>query len=770
MATISVSVSYRPIRIGFLVNVDDISSLIEACRINTVLWGGVYNPIIPIGTHEWSVESLVESFNVDLLFPVVKGVKVNAIIEDYPYLKLPHYKSEHIFSKLLSGGKLYANYLDIIHVIDHYWREEFRHTETSNCCLVSWDRKDTCSALFALTFGLFYANKDLRYDYSEASRKGLKAQNIQIGLDASIPTDLHKGLTPIRLTGDRLRRQPPYSDRPDGIYVGDEDNFLDLVTFWNVRASGVRLEFLPRKKADRYKSYIEGFIDALDKIPQRPLHFEDQIGIYYLNGDRESLMGSISFLKPVKKFSFCHGTNIEPQLFHFKGKNVMAICEKENDHYSISIPLPERIFANERRLEQNYQTYVIQLDCHDAYAYPGFTLELPFLADLNSFYGRQISFHPWDVRVEQNCVSIIQDFNHEIINVSPLSISDLLIQIFERAGMKAVSSAAGLLTRQIIRNMGELDSCRVFKIRGVRELLQIPVKDISWGSATKIIWDADFEHFKDLHIELRREKNLSTSAVWKYLIKKRVFVPVPSVYYLLRNKILRKSKAFVCRKCGLKAKIPADRYIDSWRCIYCGQNHYLPTFIGTDLVNELRWWRFKKSGLFAKGIKQEGSIPVILTLMTLNQCAKPMFPESKWCTSLELKYDSKVSEIDFAVLSEGTPNDPNQLTIAIGECKGNIEITDDKIENLCDIKRKMDDSGLECFLVFSKTADRFLPAEIDRFKKLVYDKKIMPILFTRQELEPYEPYWYHIKEKTLPYKYTHNFHSIAANSVHIYLE
>lgn len=50
------------------------------------------------------------------------------------------------------------------------------------------------------------------------------------------------------------------------------------------------------------------------------------------------------------------------------------------------------------------------------------------------------------------------------------------------------------------------------------------------------------------------------------------------------------------------------------------------------------------------------------------------------------------------------------------------------------------------------------------------DKKIKSILFTNSKLEPYEPYWFHTKEKTLPHKYDYNFEEVAENAKHIYLD
>ena len=43
----TVDVKLRPIKLAFLVHPDDKESLLKAIEINTLLWGGTYNPIIP---------------------------------------------------------------------------------------------------------------------------------------------------------------------------------------------------------------------------------------------------------------------------------------------------------------------------------------------------------------------------------------------------------------------------------------------------------------------------------------------------------------------------------------------------------------------------------------------------------------------------------------------------------------------------------------------------------------------------------------------------
>ena len=50
MTTLSASLRLRPTRIGFLVRPDDMAAVRKIMQVCTCLWGGIYNPIIPVCT------------------------------------------------------------------------------------------------------------------------------------------------------------------------------------------------------------------------------------------------------------------------------------------------------------------------------------------------------------------------------------------------------------------------------------------------------------------------------------------------------------------------------------------------------------------------------------------------------------------------------------------------------------------------------------------------------------------------------------------------
>jgi len=771
MATTSVSVSYRPVRIGFLIRNGSIDDFIKCCEINTLLWGGIYNPIIPVGKNDYLTKQLIHLFSVDILLSISKDSKIESVIKDYPYLKNPYHISKGIFYDDWHTRKKVVGYIDVIHLIDYYWDEEFKHAKDdhSNCTYISWDVDDPLAHLFTAMFGVYPKNIGLKINYTKAFKNGLRAKEVVI--KDRLKADLSKRINPLKLTSSRLLNYREFG-REDGLYIGDPKNFMDLLSFWNLRASGMETIFLPKNELERFKEFTTTFVSFLDECPSKHPNFEDWIGVYSLRDEKDSQRTILSNFKTKKKFIFSHltdtiwnGLNIKPSLPEFKSKSMLALVEQQYGRYRVDVPLPEKPFSEDRK---GSQSYVISFSLLTEFEYPGYTLKIPNLPGLNEFCGRQVSLHPWNLRVKHKAFGLIEHLDKGSISIYPIKITDILIKLFEHAGLKANVSPAGRLANLIITSMNGIEGCRVFKIKGVRKLLKEIDCGMNWIDAEKCIWYDNFRKSQGLYIESRKKKNLTPADTLNYLIKKKVLSPNPGRMYKLISKIRCKHKEFSCVNCGYKSSIPIGNFEFLWNCGFCGLEHYLPLFIRTNIRNDLKSWFIKKSGLFAKENNQEGAIPVILTLMQLNRLIEHG-DDVKWVASFELKDGSKSCEIDFAMLNSEYRFDKQELQIAIGECKGNIEINDEDIDNLFYVKEKLEKYGLSCYLVFSKTADLFLPKEIERFKKLVFEKNTIPILFTNTELEPYEPYWFHPKEKTLPYKYAHSFHEIAENSKHIYL-
>ena len=112
MNTLSVTVRYRPIRIGWCVRADDFKALREALKCTFTMWGGRYNPLIPVDDVELA-HSLIRLFRVDVLWPASKDDIVKKFVDSFSYLPNPFYQEE-LFT-LYGNGERWPEIVDIYH-------------------------------------------------------------------------------------------------------------------------------------------------------------------------------------------------------------------------------------------------------------------------------------------------------------------------------------------------------------------------------------------------------------------------------------------------------------------------------------------------------------------------------------------------------------------------------------------------------------------------------------------------------------------------------
>ena len=811
MASINLSIKYRPIRIGFLVQDGSIDDLVKAAGINTLLWGGIYNPIIPVSTNSKFAEQLMNLFSVDVLFPTSHTKEIDDLIKKYPFLRAPAHYAENIFYEDWHTKKNIIAYLDSLNIVNYYWEKEFKHKPKeykSNCALIRWEENDELKYLFQILFGYFPTGYNLKYNFENAFLKGLQSREIKISTNNPIPKNLAETISPIRLTASELIGYGG-NWRGDGIYVGDENDFYDLLYFWNLRASGLFIEFLPKNKIKRFKEYIDTILEIFNNTPNRNPNIEDWINVYYRMPHSEA-GNLVKELKSKKRLVFSHcneiiwnGLNIKPADFYFGWENILASVDTSYNRYVVSVSLPEKKFIVDKNRNVEREHLIVSIEPISEFEVPEHTLKPPFIRQLNEFYSREIALDPWKVRIAKDGIAAIIESNDNSLFLYPIPHQALIQKIFELAGLKSEISQAGLITKRIIKKLEGVDGGRVFKISGVRRLFtklnkndfitrnqakQIILRKIAFkedelksllgetfnelvakffnfnekkkeyfwkeGLKNKVVFSSDerirnlykgdFEKFENLYIEQRENAKLTTDDVFNFLLKKD---------------FLRPGLELICNHCKLPNWISLQEIDDIWRCNYCGDDNK------TSLQLKDRGdWKFRKSGLFAKDNNQEGAIPVILTLLVFLR----IFDSSKfiYSPSLKLISENKSCEIDFCILQYQRGD---KIQLGIGECKSEGGIIDQEdVDNLKFIWNKVKSLNIDCYLVFSKTAEKFEQSEIDLFKK-AKEENIPIILLTNKEMEPYHPYWETPEVDNLPEKYALDMTGMSRNSVYLYL-
>src|SRR5262249_31435940 len=101
-AVINVRLAVRPVRVGFVIKHGDFDALWRAIRFNTCLWGGYFNPIVPVRAADLlpneerafddpsHADYLVRAFEADLLEQLSDDENCKAFIEARGHLRRPH--------------------------------------------------------------------------------------------------------------------------------------------------------------------------------------------------------------------------------------------------------------------------------------------------------------------------------------------------------------------------------------------------------------------------------------------------------------------------------------------------------------------------------------------------------------------------------------------------------------------------------------------------------------------------------------------------------
>lgn len=180
MDTLNLWIKYRPLRIGWCLRNDDFESMRKAMRLTHTMWGGRFNPIIPVDDWELA-KQLVKLFRVDFLFSLNADENVQAFIDRFPCLPNPLFPKE-LFLKA-SSGRTYTQVLDIYHPLRYLYNEHFKNNPnpTFHACLYDWDDSDPLADILLATFGGFPPIEYTGIDYRGLIEKYIDPVKIKIG-------------------------------------------------------------------------------------------------------------------------------------------------------------------------------------------------------------------------------------------------------------------------------------------------------------------------------------------------------------------------------------------------------------------------------------------------------------------------------------------------------------------------------------------------------------------------------------------------------------
>jgi hypothetical protein len=757
MDTVRVDICYRPLRIAWAIHSSDREAFRKAVRRTNTMWGGRFNPIVLVDRDD--AAQLVELYRADVIVPVGDREDVKEFPKRFPHLIDPFFPSA-LYVKDGKGGTR-ARVLDIQNALYH-WRNtpEWKAIDAQGVRQFVFDADDPLADAFLVQYGDYPDPKEIGIDYADILTQATMAIQCRIEKTAPIPIDTldHPGYSFIARLG--LRRH--YSIRAGwdhaGFFVGDARGIDDLVTFWNLRAADIQLQFIDPEHLGRYAIIKPEF------EKRTVAHLADldehrrQIAIWSRSENTEEVLKPFSG-QPLTACRvggpfFWNGGAVRPPMMMFGEASSLGVFGQEHGKPKVSFALNAKPFSADNWFYSQHLVASVKLLGSDEQH----TFHPPYVPEWNEFFAREMALHYNRLRIEPERIGLVIDATSHDAFLYGLPSAALVEKLFDAAQLDAKLSGGGLITRQLIARLGGLNGARVFKIPGVRRLLKQhgPRDAFTRNAALQFIGKKDpdnpqasFEEHKHLYIEPRAHgTELTAGMVFDYMVEKGLF---------------RIGATLKCPTCNLANWIALDVLKQSNVCEMCG-NEFDAT---RQLVNGQ--FHYRRTGVLGLEKNSQGAVPVTLVLQQLEVNVKGSLQNAVFAPSYDLVPRAGVNlppcEVDLVMMLPRTF--PDKAEVILGECKdegGHIDAND--IANLRRIADALPANRFEVYILLAKLAP-FSAEEIALARSLNGPYQRRMILLTARELEPYHIYERTQKELGIT-SYGGSPEELAAVTDHIY--
>lgn len=735
MDTLRVDVCYRPLRVAWVIQSSDIEAFRQAVKLSHTLWGGRFNPIL-MADREDEARRLIDLFRVDMLMPIGTADEVTAFPKKFPHLINPFFHDSIFIGG--GGGKKRAQLLDIHNALVHLRdKPELKAINDSGFRIYNWQADDPLADVFLMQFGSYPSADEIGIDYREILTQGVETAEFDLDFATPIPADVVDHPTISYFSRHALKRHygiQPGWDSP-GFFVGDSANLDDLVCHWNLRAADIALWFIDPAHLGRYAEIFPAWEKAMQQSVAHRHEWDRNIAAWTRRENNEEVrqvfVGKQLRVCPVSEHIW-NGLIVRPPMMSLDQISVLGVLGRDRNQPRVSFALSNKPFCGDVWFHTQHLVASVSF-IGGLYGEEHYTLNPPYLPELNEFYARAMYFQYDKLRIESERIGIVMDATEADVWLHALPVTDLFERIFGMAGYTTKLSNSGLITRQLISRLGGLQGARVFKIPGVRRLLRKhgPAASFTKKAALQLIGekdpdnpDANFSDHLDLYIEPRsRGTKLKSDDVFGHLVEKGLF---------------RMGAELQCPSCRMASWIALDVLRQRVVCELCGHEY--------DGTRQLMGgvWHYRRSGVLGAERNAQGAIPVVLTLQQLAVNLSGGLNSFVYSPSLDLIKEGQERnecEVDFVWVIPRPY--PERTEIILGECKDQGPIKQEEferdIENLRRVADALPRNRFKSFILLTKLKP-FTPEEIELANTLNGEHLQRVILLTARELEPYHIY------------------------------
>jgi hypothetical protein len=620
MASGTLTIRVRPLRVGFLVDPVDRVGLYRAIELSSFLWGGTYNPIIPAYRRtpaKWEshrvrrlplpsdiVNGYLNGFDPDLVVPV--GICANRSF-DVGNRELVE-QDELIGDLKESASPRYG--IGFFELLNDFIDKELKYKRNDNLQIVFPELPSAYRIFLASVFGAMPKEAQQIVDKHFLNQPGIA--KVRLTLTRFMELLATRNYFPRRLTSWALDERPL---REPQLFVCDATSAQDTIDYWNLRAAGYWVIPIPIQiaKLESIKMFAKEFIE------KRYRPYRHNPSMFH----HTTVQRSRSLTEDAVK-NFCQSLNIltddtnkQPKyLLRWWYPRLWDAWAREKAFEGIAFPFSHeherQISEGEVRMQLRSEDPRLRM-IGDFSGKPKYANEFKFrfygskepMAEVFPEGSRKLSSAIGSTGYDKwrfSRLGPVFSANHakDLVFIDLPVAESVMTAWFQERGWKVSLSGPGRIAKQLLKQLGGISGVSWIAHKGVIELLG----------------------------KLEKEAGMPRQAVLgrlKHVIKcDRLFFEAERFLEgLLQANALRLGAKIQCPICTRHNWYELNGLEYNLRCRFCLSDYSPPLNSPKDIE-----WTYRAHGPFASSIAQ-GAFTVLLTLKFLggshDQGATPLF-------------------------------------------------------------------------------------------------------------------------------------------------
>lgn len=727
MPSLSADLKLHPTRIGFLVRPSDLPNLRKVFQICSCLWGGMYNPIIPVSRSlpaAWQrgynrppgrqlARGYIRFFEPDVFVETEPGLAQSIGIANNTRSSLyPRVISlDDLVRSSKDRGPEFVFGLDIFDVYQELYRSEFRFVSRNDSFVALFRDRSRHGAYIDATFGGFPKHESLSH-IQQGYKDAFAPMVLKHEPSAWVQLVEQDGHTPLTFTRHSL--DLPYGERNPTIFVVNPTLPLDLLDLWNLRlirgnVLPVNSEWLPT-----LRDYLRDFADRNHRpLPGNPhgvmIRTKVEIGNSFSKEEAEHLArdtfadltkgswGYKLWYDPIWRHDDDDAEHHRPVQIYAESSRVdLPVSEERRPSVRFQSLSPE--FASE--YGSSHARWVNVISLRDLENKQRLALALPSTATFSPYHHLRAGA---SLLVSTEGFVLLQRYKHGREYMALLMGTEAVVDWFKRHDIDATASDAGRVADQIFSSVGGFWGLSILQDERTLRLLD------KMSKSTRRRSEDTVEEYPDRTASVRE---------WQGITKRRednAFTPANYLDRLVEAGALKLGLSVPCPNCKKRNWYGLDDLAEKVRCERCLKDFAFPQ---GSLNYKNAPWEFRVVGPYSVPDYAHGAYATVLALKCLAGLELWISTTTTFSTNLDLKVNAQRLEIDFAgwFRQDSDEYRRNEPVFLVGEAKSfaNNSFCEKDITRLKRIGEKMPGT----FLVFATLKSELSAIERRQLGKL----------------------------------------------------